>query len=324
MSIRRLDQGQHEHDGVLRTALHTAVDSVEPGADGLDQIRAKVAARQAARRGLGWWTAVWPGDNGSWWRFLLPPRGWLPAVAGAVVARFRPDPNRAGWFGWLRPAAAVATGLFVVTAGSWAVAAMHSALNPPVHVRGPHTSVSPERKIRTSTTSHQPYSTTSGSGGSAPIGQQNGAPGGQPTPSCSPTTSTTQGTSPPVSPSSSGTSSVSVSPSDSSSSTTTPPSSTGTTPAENTPSSSPTAGSYGASPTDSPAPADSPAATGKALLSLDAVAATQFAGTSELAGAGVNHDSPAVSSSPQPTVTPTVSAPATPYPTSNPSPPAPC
>src|SRR5258708_35627687 len=114
MSNRRVDPRQHEYDGALRTALHMAVDSLEPGAEGLDHIRAKIAAKQSARGKLGWWTAATPGENRSWWRALLPPRGWLPVVVGAVVERFRPDANRAGWVDWLRPAAAVTARLLLV------------------------------------------------------------------------------------------------------------------------------------------------------------------------------------------------------------------
>src|SRR5579859_8095383 len=97
-----MDPHQPELDRALRSALHLAVDAIEPGEDGLDQIRAKITARQSARRRASWRTRLAPGGDQPWWRALLPPRGWLPAVTGAVVERFRPDPNRAGWFGWLR------------------------------------------------------------------------------------------------------------------------------------------------------------------------------------------------------------------------------
>lgn len=47
-----LTPGRGDLDQALRSALHLAVDSVEPGTDGLDQIQAKIAARQAARSRL--------------------------------------------------------------------------------------------------------------------------------------------------------------------------------------------------------------------------------------------------------------------------------
>ena len=153
MNNPRVDPRQHEYHSALRSALHMAVDSLEPGAEGLDQIRAKIAAKQSVRRRFGWWPAAALADDRSWWRVLLPPRAWLSVVVGAVTERFRPDPNRAGWFGLLRPAAAVTTGLFVVTAASWAVAALPSAINPPESTKVFHTT-SPAHKNRPSATKH--------------------------------------------------------------------------------------------------------------------------------------------------------------------------
>jgi hypothetical protein len=310
MNNRRVDPPQHEYDSALRSALHMAVDSLEPGAGGLDQIRAKIAAKQSARRRFGFWTTVASADGRSWWRVLLPPRGWLSAVVGAVTERFRPDPNRAGWFGLLRPAAAVTTGLFVVTAASWAVAALPSAINPPQSPKVFHTT-SPAHKNRTSK-HHQSYTGPSG-GVTTPYGNSSGGSTGPSTPSCSPSTSPSGGTS------SGGTPPPSGSPAPSSPSST--PSTSATTPTANTPSSSPTAGiSSGAnqasSPTSSPVPADSPVATGKALLSLDAKA-------SGVGGAATDVHSapPTPTDAPQPTASPTVSGPASPYPTSSPLPP---
>src|SRR5215469_8498597 len=112
MSHRRVDPRQHEYNRALRTALHRAADSVEPSAGGLDQIRAKIAAKEAVRRKLGWWSVAASRSGKSWWHVLIPPRGWFPAMVDTAAERFRPDPNRTGWFGWLRPAAAVVTGLF--------------------------------------------------------------------------------------------------------------------------------------------------------------------------------------------------------------------
>ncbi len=138
-------------NAALRLALRQAADSIEPADNGLDKIRTKIVARQSgtswhrwSRRAIGW----------------RPDRAWLSGLIAAVIERFRRDPSRIGWLGWLRPAAAAATGLFVVTAASWAVAALPGAI----------TSSSEGRPIRTftgspthhPTTSTMPYSTGPG------------------------------------------------------------------------------------------------------------------------------------------------------------------
>src|SRR5215472_832200 len=243
MRYRRVDPYPHEYDGALRTALHMAADPVEPGAEGLDQIRAKIAAKQSARRKLGWWTAAAQGGS-PWWHALLPPRGWFPAAVGAVVERFRPDPLRAGLFGWLRPAAAVITGLFVATAASWAVAALPSALSgsrPPGHQTSPSYTHTPGH----SASGRQGYTNTTG-GGTTPSGQgSSGGTTGATTPSCSPTPTGSPTTSPSGSPSPTTTPSSSGSPTPTTTPSGTPPPtafSTTTTPTQNTPTSSPTLG----------------------------------------------------------------------------------
>lgn len=281
MSRRSADPRLYEFDSALRSALHMAVDSVEPGAEGLDQIRAKIAAKQSARRRLGWRSAT-PGADGSWWRSFLPPRGWLPAVVGAVVERFRPDPNRAGWFGWLRPAAAVTTGLFVVTAASWAVAALPSAINP----SGSSTTVSTSSPThhRHHTSISVPYSSNQG------LGTQSGRGGTRPssTPSCTTPGGSQGGT---TSGGPSQTTSPSVSPSTSTST-------SSTSSAQTTPPSSPSIG--GASPASSagfgadPAPSSSPEATGKALL----VAGPDIASAEPGADPSVPTETPAPTGSP--------------------------
>ena len=174
-----------EQDRALRTALFAAAESVEPGDDGLARIRAKIVDGQT---GQARWRCGVRAAGEPWWRSLLPPRGWLPAVVAAVADRFRPDPNRAGWFGWLRPAAAVGTGLFVVTAASFAVAALPAAISPSVGTGG-------SVKLPLPTKTHHPTKPgspglTSGSGSAGPSGQSGGKSGGGPqptgTPSCSP------------------------------------------------------------------------------------------------------------------------------------------
>src|SRR6185437_13651057 len=284
---RPADSYGAEQDSALRKALTTAAESIEPADDGLDRIRSKILAGQAAQRVR--WRFGMPAAGQPWWRSLLPPRGWLPAVGAAVVDRFRPDPNRAGWFGWLRPAAAVGTGLFVATAASWAVAALPAAISPSSTTGGPVTSPS-------ATKSHHPRKPstpgfTTGSGSVGPSGQNGGKPGGggagpTVTPSCSP--SGTPSATPTGTPSTSGTPSSSPTPTDTSTPTDTPTDSGSTTPAaagsstsSPTPGSAPTSGTgTGAQPTPgseptpgteamAPVSAASPEATGKSLLSGD-------------------------------------------------------
>lgn len=331
MRRRRVDSHPHEFDGALRGALHMAVDSLEPGADGIDQIRAKIAARQAAHRGLGWLSTAARGTGRSWWRALLPPRGWFPAVAGAVVERFRPDPNRAGWFGWLRPAAAVTTGLFVVTAAAAAVAALPSVIDSGNHPRGASTSVAPTKTHGTSVTGQRTYPGTTG-GGTTPTGSgSRGSSGstGPSTPSCTPTGSGTPSVPATGTPSPSGSTSQSGSPSPSNTTSDTTPSTptvSATTPAQPTPTGQPTPGAdpaspapaIGSAPANAPGPADSPAATGKALLSPDAMTPTRLDGVSGMGESTVG----ASDGTPAPTASPTVGG--TPPPTSSPPPPPPC
>jgi hypothetical protein len=285
--IRRRQSASYSagHDRALRSALIAAAESVEPADDGLAKIRSKIVASQARRAQWRFGVRV---AGQSWWRSLLPPRGWLPAVAAAVADRFRPDPNRAGWFGWMRPAAAVGTGLFVVTAASWAVASLPAAISP----SGSTAPIKPPGATKT----HHPHPrhsgsqgfTTSGSGSAGPSGQTGGGKpggggGGAPptaTSSCSPTGSPS--TTPSGTPSVSGTptDTGSPTPTDSSTPTGTPTSADSTSPASPgstgspTPGAAPSSGS-GTDPASPPTPgsaamapasAASPQATGKALI----------------------------------------------------------
>ncbi len=254
MRIRRVDPRLHEFGDALRDALHLAVDSVEPGADGLDQIRAKIGGRQAARRRVRRPGAAAPGSGRPWWRGLLPPPGWLAASVGAAAERFRPDPNRAGWFGWLRPAAAIATGLFVVTAASWAVAALPAAVTPSSNPRTLSSSTRAPKHHRTATSS---FPSSSGVGGSLP------GPGGQPAPSATPSC-TTNPASPSGSPTGTPTTS-SGSPSPSGSPTTTPsttPSSASPSAGQTTPKQDGLEDDGGPPPSATPAPSVSPTPSG--------------------------------------------------------------
>jgi hypothetical protein len=231
----RPDQFGGDFDAAVRNALVAAAESVEPSADGLDRIRTKIVAHRRGR------LAGVP-----WWRSLPTARQQLSTVFGEALERLRPDPNRVGWLGWLRPAVAIATGLFVVTAASLAVAALPQAIQPSGNSRAVSTS-SPTRPHRSAKPSS--YS-PSGPGGVIMPGQ-GPSPGG--TPTCSPTPTGSGSPSPSGSPSGSPSPSGSTSPSGG-----TPSPSTSTSPAPFS------------SPSGSPSPSQSPGATGKLLLSPDA------------------------------------------------------
>ncbi|HEX9031439.1 MAG TPA: hypothetical protein VF834_06300 [Streptosporangiaceae bacterium] len=132
MSRRRPDPHRARLEEALSAALRMAAESVEPAPDGLERIRARISAGQAARR-AGWRSLGTAGDGPAW----LGPSRW-PGLLGASLAhlvrlvgeRFGPDPARAGRLGWLRPAAAVATGLFVVAAASWLITGLPQVIQP--------------------------------------------------------------------------------------------------------------------------------------------------------------------------------------------------
>jgi len=299
-----------DFDRTIRDALMAAADSVEPGADGLDRIRAKIVVRHATRASR--WHAG-PSRGAAGWKPFHVTGTWVSALIEAVIERFRPDPTRAGWLGWLRPAAAIATGVFVVTAASWAVAALPAAIAPVNNWRHYH-STTPQPRSLSGSASRSRYS-SSGGGTTGPGGQNgNTGGGGSATPSCSPSGGGTPSGSPSASPSTtpSGSPSPSTSPSTGTATPTSP--ATSTEPAA-TPSSTLSPGqNQSSSPaaTQSPdaAPSHSPDATGKALL--DAVSSTEL--TSGTGGQLLPTQTPVPSPVPSATVTPQPSQPGGPAP----------
>lgn len=259
MSHRRPDPRQASLERTLRNALRLAADSVEPAADGLDRIRAKIGARQALPLVPRWRTAVPVVILCSLLQRLEPAAIWVRYAVGVIVDRFRPDPARAGRLGWLRPAAAIATGVFVVTAASWAIAALPQVVQNVTDTKSSHHDGGP------SAVSSSPM--PSRSGGTNPGGYPVGPyPSGSahPSRSCkaaspSPGSSTKPSHSPSSSPSASPSSSASPSPS---------PSGTGTGSASPSPSESPTTSAATTSPgTQSASQAAAPGSPRSAITS---------------------------------------------------------
>jgi hypothetical protein len=128
---------QRDLEDVLRRELRRVAASVRPGADGLDRIRSQIREQRPAP--FGWTMAE---SAGSAVRGRLSKRNLLPlhrAVQAFLyigVHRFGPSDQRT-WHRWLRPMAALATGIFVIVAGSWAVTALpqiiaSSGSSPPI------------------------------------------------------------------------------------------------------------------------------------------------------------------------------------------------
>src|SRR5579859_6684639 len=113
-----------------------AADCVEPRADGLDRIQSRIEARR--RLPSAWHAAALAGPAGpagpaGLGRFVhgLTSAGLaVRAALAAAAERFRPTADRTGWYRWLRPAAALATGAFVVLAITWATVALPQIVAP--------------------------------------------------------------------------------------------------------------------------------------------------------------------------------------------------
>ena len=119
--MRHSEPWQRDLEGALRRALCMAADSVEPGADGLDQIRSRIRARQQLPSGWHMAELAGPAGLGSFVRNLLSAGTAARAALHAAARLFRPGADRIGGYRWLRPAAALATGVFVVLAITWAI-----------------------------------------------------------------------------------------------------------------------------------------------------------------------------------------------------------
>ncbi len=218
MSHPRPEPRQRDLEDVLRRALRTAADSVEPAADGLDRIRSRICARRPVPSGWNMAELAGPAGPGNpVLRHLLPVSIAAQAAFHAVVQRFRPGPDGIGWYRWLRPAAALATGLFVVLAGSWAITALPQVFAPSASNgsapgsdggRVPVASSSGPAAPRTG--SQIPVASPSHS--SSATYPPSSLPSASPTPSSSPSASPTPSSSPSASPTPSASCTPSASP----------------------------------------------------------------------------------------------------------------
>lgn len=182
----RLDPRIAGLEDALRRDLHRAADSVEPAADGLDRIRTKIVAGRQARQAR--WSQATAAARG-----LAPARVRLRRLVRDVCDRFGPDPGRTGWLGWLRPVAAAATGLSVLGAATWAVAALPQVVSPAGNAA---------KITRPGLTANATLANPSASAGSgSTTGQPRSSGVGGPTPSASCAPSGPPGASPPRSPS---------------------------------------------------------------------------------------------------------------------------
>ena len=116
---------QRDLEDVLRRELRRVAASVRPGADGLDRIRSRIRGQRPAPSG---WTMAESAGSAVTGRLskrnLLPLQRAVRDFLYIGVHRFGPSDHRMTWHRWLRPMAALATGIFVVVAGSWAVTAL--------------------------------------------------------------------------------------------------------------------------------------------------------------------------------------------------------
>jgi hypothetical protein len=152
-------------EDILRQALHSAAESIEPSADGLGQIRARLNPPRPLV--IAWLTAGWE-DLGHLMMFRLVPAlaavaGWLGRLLHPVIEPLRPafrwlppvlewlrpaadmvgawaerlgrpaarpgESGRSSRYGWLRPAIAMAAVILVAVAGGFALSGMRNPIS---------------------------------------------------------------------------------------------------------------------------------------------------------------------------------------------------
>jgi len=227
-----MHQREHDHEEILRRALRSAADLVEPSADGLERIRARLTPPRPTF--LAWVIVGYSEAVKPLFGYLEPLLEWLRAALGPIIERFRParpdaaHPQRR--YAWLRPAAAMATAAFVVAMGAFALTKL------PQVISQSNALIQPLIGDASGSQGGSANPLGSGSqvpGGAVPPGASGGSQTGvsQQTPGCTPSKGASTG--PSASPSTSASSpspSTSTSPSPSPSTTPSPTSTDSTTP----------------------------------------------------------------------------------------------
>lgn len=108
----------HDHDAIIRRALHAAAEAVEPASDGLERIRRRLAAPHGASRRA---------------------RTFGPWLRAAATTRLRRVPLAAG----LRPVVAIAGAVAIVVAAAFALGQIHQYVRPANSVSTSSTSQHP-------------------------------------------------------------------------------------------------------------------------------------------------------------------------------------
>ena len=214
---------QYDYEAFLRSALHAAADSLDPRAESLDRIRARLHRPGFAT--VRWAQAAWNEI------FMRAPAGlqdacyWLASTIRTAFLKFdraiTPGRHRSRAQSWLRPIAVMGVVVFIVAAGTYASitasnfifpsnsGAQSSSGNPPAgHAGGP----APGASVTHSYTPPR-------SGRSTPSASCKATASPTPVPSSSPTASPTASPSPSPTPTDSSTTNLfgGPSPSDSSS-----------------------------------------------------------------------------------------------------------
>jgi|SRR5215472_8818206 len=122
----------NERDAVRR-ALLGAVESIEPRADGLQRIQARLRAPSPL-------ALAWAGAVGTDLRMRVPAAGqglleWLRSVISMAWERFGPRSGMSGsrtsrTLAWLRPAAALGVTVFIVAVGAYVAIDAQQAMFP--------------------------------------------------------------------------------------------------------------------------------------------------------------------------------------------------
>jgi hypothetical protein len=166
-----------EREQALRRALFSAAESIEPAADGLDRIRARLGTPRPTL--IAWIEGAWSELLRRSPAFVQDLSHKLASAFAFAWERFGPTPaasgRRSGPLSWLRPAAAMTVAIFVVAAGAYVGLSTSDFISNSAgqHLQGPG-----GNNQGRANGSGTPQSTASGPGGSSTAG-------GSPSPSSS-------------------------------------------------------------------------------------------------------------------------------------------